>query len=222
MSLTVITKNGGVDVNTSQKVIQLPVTWDEMVAAFGRGYNYPQPTGQTTVFRTGDDPDIEATVFAPIRVANSLKVQNSLVDFLTLGNTNSFGNTDRFTDINGLQIYADDGIIDNYTGLMWYRIPFFGIWNAAIDGALSSIQNSFSDWFLPNVLHLSSIFNHNSVISLNYAPFSITAATIHTSTTDPEATANMFFSRQSSHSNGLIDSVGKGANVSYIICRKHF
>ncbi len=118
MSVTVVTSDSTIKVNTSQKVISSPPSgWDEQIAEYGRAYNYPQPTGQTTVYRTGDDADIEATIFEPIREANGLKVMNSLVSFLVLVNNNTFGNKNRFTDINGLQTFGDNYFIDNYTGL---------------------------------------------------------------------------------------------------------
>ena len=150
-----------------------PSGWDEQIAEYGRGYNYPQTTAQTVVYRTGDDADIEATIFAPIRVANSLKVQNSLTDFTTLGNTNSFGNTDRFTDSEGLQDYGATGSaltdykIDHYTGLGWsIKSPLSGTWQNSIDNSLSLVENGFSDYFLPSFNQLNSILDYSLSVRL--------------------------------------------------------
>ena len=185
-----ITKNDD-SVVTSPSAIDLdlriidPVTtpsgWDEQVAEYGRGYSFPMPSGQTIVYRTGDDADIETTIFAPVRVANSLKVQNSLVDFLTLGNTNSFGNTVRFTNsIGGVLWDSSDGSIqnyriDNYTGLAQYLLEFTNFsWDEKVDTAINSNILGFSDWFFPNINILHSIQNyeegfngyaHNGILS---------------------------------------------------------
>jgi hypothetical protein len=223
--VAVITKNGGVDVITSQKVIStIPTGWDEQIAEYGRGYNYPKPTGQTTVFRTGDDADIEATIFAPVRVANSLKVQNSKTDFFTLGNANSFGNTNVFTDINGLQVYGDDLVIDNDSGLMIYRIVQGANsknWEEAIDESLASLQGGFDGWFLFNTNQIISICNYGiaSGSLLNYAPFNI-AANLKLSNTVPNNTTRAPFNSNNAQLANPIEA--KTTNRSYIICRKHF
>ena len=210
--------------------IAAPIGWDAQVAEYGRGYNYPQPTGQTTIYRTGDDADIEATIFAPIRVANSLKVQNSLVDFLTLGNTNSFGNTDRFTDSEGLQDYGATGsalldyIIDNYTGLGFCRIiQPINTWNNLIDSAISSTQNGFTDWFMININQSISILNHNYASVLSYSPFNINVSLIMLSTTDSGSTLNMYVVRPLAHTSGLLDVLSKNTStVGTYLFRKHF
>lgn len=220
MGVTVVTSDATIQVNTSQRILA-PSGWDAQVAEYGRGYNYPQP-GQTTVFRTGDDADIEATIFAPVRVANSLKVQNSLINFLTLGNTNSFGNTNRLTDINGLQVYGDGLIIDNYTGLMWDRAVFSKNYNTAIDDGLSKTTGGFSDWFFPSKNQYLSIWRTGDTfdIGFNYSPFNIPASTfLGCSTTDPDPTANYLLIRGSI---SPISTSTKTTTRSGIFCRKHF
>lgn len=205
-----------------------PENWDELVALIGRGYNYPQPTGQTTVFRTGDDADIEQSVFSPIRAANTLKAQNGLVDFLTLVNNNSFGNTDRFTDSEGGQDYDGTGgslidyVVDNYRGLAWFRIvQSSDNWDNSIDNGVSSSQNSFSDWFIPSLKNLLSIQKviTGSALNMNYSPFNIsTTSDLWSSTTRPDSTTqanNMRIIFRTNFSN-------KTNLVTYLICRKHF
>ena len=55
-------------VSTNQTVISsVPSTWSEMVAEYGQGYPYAPLTGQTTSYRTGDDANIESTIFSPAR-----------------------------------------------------------------------------------------------------------------------------------------------------------
>lgn len=201
-----------------------PETWDELAALIGRGYNYPIPTGHTTIFRTGDDADIEQTVFAPVREANSSKAQNGLVDFLTLVNNNSFGNADRFTDSEGGQDYDGTGgslidyIVDNYTGLGWHRVTqSTAPWNDAIDNALSSTLNSFSDWFLPNHKQLRSIGDTSIDLQNNYVPFSINA-NLYSSSTRTGNTTQAFTT--TSLSRGA--TLSKTTSTPFIFCRKHF
>jgi len=224
--LTVITKNGGVDVITSQKV-NIPTGWDEQVAEYGRGYNYPQPTGQTTVYRTGDDADIEATIFAPVRVANSLKVQNSLIDFFTLGNTNSFGNTNRFTDSVGGQIAGagngslTDYVICNYTGLAVSRIVRSAVdWPDATDAALAITLNGFSDWFLGNSNIQESIFNKSLDQQLNYSPLNVVIYPSETWTSTTRGGATTQAITYISISRGSLEI--KTSTREYFIWRKHF
>ena len=218
MGVTVVTSDSNVIVNTSQKVISsAPSGWDEQISEYGRGYNYPQPTGQTTVYRNGDDADIEATVFAPVRVANSLKVQNSLVDFLTLGNTNSFGNTDKFTDINGLQVYGDGLIIDNYTGIMWYKVYLTAdTWNNQIDIALASTQGGYNDWFLPNTNQIEAIRNKQS---FRVAPFDTLFKDQFSSTTRNNNTLHTF---RYTNTEGDDSATLKTNLYTSMMCRKHF
>jgi len=227
MSVTVVASGGNVSVATSSNSVSIATTtgtniatWDRLVALAGRGYNYPQPTGQTTVYRTGDDADIEATIFAPIRAANSLKAQNSLADFTTLNNTNSFGNTNRFTDVNGLQIYGDNYIIDNYTGLGWYalKIDITGLtlWDELIDLGVSSNQNSFDDWFIPNITQAYSLNNDNSVLSVfNNAAFFY----FSTSTTRSQSTTQAIRPTSTNFIGGFMN---KTQIFESLLCRKHF
>lgn len=209
-----------------------PSGWAAMVTAYGIGYNYPQQTGQTTVYRTGDDADIEATIFTTaIRAANNLKPHNGLSDFTTLTNNNAFGTTVRFTDELGTEIFANDLIIDHYTGLMWYRIKSaLEIWNTSIDNALSSTQGGHSDWFLPNTSQLFTITDQSLAVSpLNYAPFNLVAANgkgFISSTADASVptTDSMILIADTilpAYAWGFI-GVPKATTYYSIICRKHY
>lgn len=113
-------------------------------------------TGQTTVYRTGDDADTSS--------------EGRATDFLTLASNNPFGNTNRFTDILGGQTYADYIQIDwsTYDGSTVLGFDFGGVlgrgyspftdlgqpnntWDSAIDGALSHTNGTFTTgWRCPN------------------------------------------------------------------------
>lgn len=116
-----------------------PASWDEMVAAYGHGYHYTNPTGYPTSMRAWDDKYVEDNVLAAARDGQELRVKNQLQagSVTRFKNANVFGNTFRFTsDIGG---YYDGGyyydkngvlsdkatqfanayIIDHYTGYGW-------------------------------------------------------------------------------------------------------
>lgn len=219
-----------------------PSTWDEMAAFYGRGYHYPK-TGQSTVYRTGDDADIEQTLFTnAIRLANSKKIFNTLADFTTLNNNNAFGNTNRFTDSVGGQNYIDGTggaaaryAIDHYTGLGWYTL-YVGVlnktWNQAIDEALAeTVKGGFDDWFIPNDEQLYSILNMGATGKyFNYDPFTFldTAANniyIYTSTTELYLTSykHSLLYDNNNFTGPIIFNLSIAFNTgSYIICRKHY
>ncbi len=209
--------------DTAKSTFGATLDWDDQVALLGRGSAYPQPTGQEISYRTNDDADIEATVFAPVRAANGLKAINSLSSFLVLNNNNSWGNTNRFTAEDGTQTYTANLVLDNLTGLMWYRVlQASANWNDAIDAALASTQGGFEDWFLPSVSQIHTIADFENSKFTNYSPFSFTS-NLHTSSTDVDTTANDWLARMTtSHTAGMYDSNAKIAAISYIICRKHF
>jgi hypothetical protein len=143
------------------------------------------PTGQTTVFRTGDDAD-------------NRTVNGRAVDFFTLDYTNPFGNTNRFTDELGGSTYANDIVIDwstynNVTGkVLGYRRVSLGTvnWNTAIDNSLALSVGTFtSGWRLANNIEINSIANWGLTSVHNYAPFNINTE-MWSSTTYASATSS--------------------------------
>jgi hypothetical protein len=146
-------------------------------------------TGQTTSYRTGDDPNLGT---------------GRATSFTVLSANNPFGNTNRFTDELGGTTYTNNIVIDwsTYDGstvLGWYRLarPASGsyTWNQAIDNALSfSIGTYTSGWKLANMMEYASLINWGNTPAnkINYAPFSL-VGDFWSSTTDANATANAFY-----------------------------
>jgi len=203
-------------------------TWAQMVAAFGRGYNIPLPTS-TTSYRPGDDADIEATIFtAAVRNAESIKVRNTLSDEGALNNNNSFGNTNRYTDESGTQVYTNDYFIDHYTGLGWYRVgitPDPYTWNQAIDDCLAFSTLGFSDFFLPSYQQILSLTDYTLqyVINNSSAPTSSLSRYIITSTTRASSTVNfLFFDQYLGYGSNTSKSAPGRTLLTYLYCRKHF
>lgn len=122
-------------------------------------------TGQTTSYRTGDNPTV-----------------GRATSFSVLNGNNPFGNTNRFTDPLGGQTYANRIAIDwsTYDGTnvlgYYYTIGASDItWNAAIDAAAALSTGGFtSGWRLPNIHEMLSICNYQLASLLNYSPFNVT------------------------------------------------
>jgi hypothetical protein len=118
-------------------------------------------TGQTVSYRTGDDGDIQA---------------GRETDFFTLPSNNPFGNTNRFTDELGTQVYTNDIVIDwstyNGSDVLGYKITEYSVtsWNQAIDDCLATSISIFtSNWHLTNVYELENICWWGSTSQLNHS-----------------------------------------------------
>lgn len=127
-------------------------------------------TGQTTVYRTGDDADTSS--------------EGRATDFYTLASNNPFGNTNRFTDELGGQTYTDGILIDWSTydnvaeTVLGYGVNRTGnSWNNAIDNALLTTLGSYtSGWRLPNIIELISLRDFESGVAYSYSPFNISSS----------------------------------------------
>jgi hypothetical protein len=188
-------------------------------------YNLVEPTGQTTSYRTGDDANIESVQLLHFRAAMSQWNGTSpeLVNFYGLAQNNAFGNTNRFTDEDGLQVYGSGYLIDHYTGLGWSTVRATSAnWDNNIDNALASSVVGFTDWFLPNMSQLTSIYRtgNTSDIGLNYSPFTISFNDIvPASTTDPLPTTNNLALRgKQTQVYTEVKTNSRGA----LYCRKHY
>jgi len=146
-------------------------------------------TGQTTSYRTGDDGDDE---------------RGRASSFMVLASNNPFGNTNRFTALDGTQTYANNVILDwsSYDGarVLGYNTTDFATianWNTQIDNAVAANHLSYTNWRMANINEIA-VIGHlqngtSAGFSLNYAPFSLSdGIVIHSSTTNAgTTTANM-------------------------------
>jgi hypothetical protein len=155
----------------------------------GIAYQRPLLTGQTASYRTGDDAwQLANNTYDYTPPAYPVSYAQ-LDTFTTLISNNAFGNKNRFTDENGLQVYGSTYIIDHLTGLGWSTSRTYGNWNDAIDTAAAYLggTSGYSDYRTPNTAEMESIFKGDSA-GLNYAPFStfwVTSANYyHSSTTN--------------------------------------
>lgn len=124
-------------------------------------------TNQSVSYRTGDDGDIEA---------------GRDVSFFTLPGNNPYGNTKRFLDELGTEVFTNKIVIDwsTYDGstVLGYYTNLNGSnvnWDQAIDGAAALSVGSFtSGWRLPNRNEFNNIVNDAQTYPINYAPFNFT------------------------------------------------
>jgi hypothetical protein len=170
-------------------------------------------TGQTTSYRTGDDPNLGT---------------GRATSFSILAANNPFGNTNRFTDELGGSTYTNNIVIDwsTYDGstvLGWYRLkrPATGsyTWNQAIDNALTFTIGTFtSGWKLANMMEYLSLVNWGNTPAnkINYAPFSL-VGDFWSSTTDANNTANAFYLINSTTLH--VFTTGKTAGISSLFNR---
>ncbi len=145
-------------------------------------------TGAFTL-RTGDDGD---------------EAFGRGVDFFTLDFNNPFGNTSRFTDILGTQVYTSNEVIDwstynqvNLTVLVYYRVVNS---NATLLVQLAGqpyTRAGRTGWYIPNVKQMHNIQNYGVIRNyFNYSPFNFeyvgTTDRLWCSTSD-SVTVGVFF-----------------------------
>ena len=108
-------------------------------------------TGQTMIYYTGDDGDIQAGVEWP-------------VPRFTITYCNSSGPCeDQSSDCDGKS--STDLVTDNLTGLMWTRnanlLNVKRAWEPALDFANNLNLGGYTDWRLPNINELRSLIDYS-------------------------------------------------------------
>jgi hypothetical protein len=171
-------------------------------------------TGQTTSYATGDDGNLQQGR-----------------SFTTLLENNPFGNTNRFTALNGTQTYTNNIVLDwstwnGQTVLGYYRLingtgtVLTKTWATAISESNAlSVSVYTSSWRLVNRNELNNICNMELSIPLNYAPFNINLVTQIWSSTTLKSITNQAY--RVSNVNGNINSVDKASTTGtgWLACR---
>src|SRR3990167_1702517 len=174
----------------------------------------PYKTGQTVSYVANDDGALE---------------RGNGVDFLTLSHNNPFGNTNRFTDILGTQIYADGWVIDwstynQVTGdfVMWFTTYEAAATWANAMAAQPYTRGAYADCYIPNESELYNLLNRGVSPSTNYAPFNLNVTLgnngLWTSTTVPNNAAAAYYFAGSAANNTITGSA-KTANQRFILMR---
>ena len=127
-------------------------------------------SGATVSYQTNDDGDKEF---------------GQGTDFFTLDYNNKFGNTNRFTDDLGTQIYTSGIIVDwttfnqvNDTVLCYYKTVELPNTLTNLINSQPYTKNSLSNWWVCNMAQLLHLFSYGVYRNvLNYAPFNLSTAT---------------------------------------------
>ena len=117
-------------------------------------------TGITTSYLPGDDGALQ---------------QGRGIDFFTLEEPNIFGNTNRFTDTNGLQVYGDFMVLDHQTN---DGVNILGYLKEIVPSDSMGFQLAYINLIpglkMVNINQLMNICNWGEYFDpLNYAPFNI-------------------------------------------------
>lgn len=163
----------------------------------GITYQRPLLTNQKISYRTGDDgwhlTNGTYDYTPPTFPTHCAQLDTTAVSpFTTLVNNNAFGNKNRFTDENGLQVFGNNVYIDHLSGLMYYDtwgVLGDKLWDDHIDAAIVFTHLGFDDWRLINIQEMINVhqYNTNEVVTnlINFAPTFTGNRAIGTSTTDP-------------------------------------
>jgi hypothetical protein len=85
---------------------------------------------------------------------------------------NTFGNKNRFTDENGLQVYGGDLTIDHLTGLMYKRTAMSNANHAnRCLNAQNSTEGGFTDWRVANDPEIMSVLINQTNRVFNRPPY---------------------------------------------------
>lgn len=167
-------------------------------------------TGQITTYATDDDGDLQ---------------NGRDVDFFTLPLNNPFGNTNRFTALNGSQTYTNDIIIDwstyeSNTVLGYYRgsINTNRSWADSLTWASGLNIAGYTNWKLTNIKELLNLGNYSFGGGvLTYSPINLVSNSFWSSTTVNNNTASAY--SMSGGLGAISTSSGKGSLLRTLACR---
>lgn len=192
------------------------------VTLSGIAYQRPQLTRQTTIYRTGDDGwHLANGTYDYTPPVNPINIAE-LAGFTVLKNNNFFGNTNRFTDENGLQVYGNNYIIDHLTGLGWSTSRGFANWDDLIDAANIYVDSlGHNDYRIPNIQEVNSIYNTQTT-GFNYAPFNTFWTPVSQYYTSSTTCTNTTGSRLSANWTETGRAIAKTAGSFGLRCRNHY
>jgi hypothetical protein len=191
-------------------------------------------TGQLTSYRTGDDAwrllNSEYVNTQPAYPVSYAQLDTTALDpFRTLLNNNAFGNKNRFTDENGLQVYGNNYAIDHLTNRGWYLTVQSAVtWNNAIDNSVAFTVLGYTDFYLPSIKEMESIVDVEDNDVLIYSPFNFSNAIggvdLWTSTTNKGETTRAFIVQplvSGTQSYNVARTLKTSTEKHYIV-RKHY
>ena len=196
----------------------------------GIQYQRPSVMAQDTSYATNDNAwNIVNGVYTyvppvlPIHTA-ALDLTHATPYYFLVEN-NVFGNKDRFTALDGTNVYPSNYVIDHLTGLGWGR-TMLGLstnWNAKLIEATGLTIAGFSDFRLPSQTEYTSVIQQNSY-ALNNAPFLCpTSSSVFTcsDTSHASSTSNTRLVRNNTQFSADAKSTAVSSRA-YIPVRNHF
>jgi hypothetical protein len=191
-------------------------------------YNWPR-INQSVSYVTGDAGQVNNDFYADFLASIPAKVKKPQLDsFTTLKEPNVFGNLNRFTDINGAQVYPIISgsiryAIDHYTGIGWAYTNTGGYgadtFNAACPAVYSLSFGGYDDWFVSPIEFLNSLVNNSLGVVYNYLPFGVTSSLFFMSSSTLAHSTTLAAGLTTNYA---IGSTNKTTSRAYYICRKHF
>jgi hypothetical protein len=195
------------------------------------GIHYQRPffSGQTTSYRTYD----EAWQFAngsydytppsnPTHIARMDETVTTNLRFFTLADNNAFGNTNRFTDENGLQVFGNNYTIDHLTGLGIYTVLQSNLpWDTHIDNTPSKTTLGYTDFRMANINEINSLCYYEAATLFNYTGLS----SLQNSNNQWTSSTPHSFSTSAYHYNvihGLLNWRAKTNNGRAVYVRNHY
>ena len=198
----------------------------QSAGASGIAYSRAMSSGQTTSYELYDDawqtannpyPDPPSSPEFVARID-----EGAVTPYLTLVDNNAFGNKNRFTDEDGLQVYGSDYAIDHLTGLGWKITPVAAGENfaTALATANSATIATYSDWRIARITEFDSIMQTGASV-LEYTPFigSFSGNTA-TSTIFTTNTIAMWYIDAGSGNDG--GAARTSTTIKWIYCRTHY
>jgi hypothetical protein len=138
---------------------------------------------------------------------------------LFLKQNNSFGNLNRFTDINGLQVYGNDYVIDHLTRLGVLR-TYSGLydWATQLTTANSSTDLGYTDWRIASAEEMISLASNSQNGPLYYGGLLIGGARFSSSTRVASSTKALYI-QQSVYG---LTTFTKTSSLLSVLVRNHF
>lgn len=176
---------------------------------------YPLKTGQTVSYGSGSDGDVQS---------------GRDVDFFTLDENNPFGNTLRFTDVNGTQVWTSGDIIIDWaqyepkTGkVLFILIDRTGNtnWSNCLSQATSRTNHGYNDWRLLTPMEYQNLvyYEVGQTFAFDYSPMNLMlfGAAIWLSTTYPRNSDRAISATLTTFS--MTGSTTKSTSIRGCICR---
>jgi hypothetical protein len=208
--------------------VSWPSVKDYTATALGIGY-IPIPFPENTTQYAVGDARWQVTNNIWDRTVLGITPLPSNNDTLLGTTLNAFGNTNVWTDEDGLQVYGNNYAINHLYGIGFYlTVQGVDIWEDAIANSQSASitvgSETYTDWYVPNAYVYSLLFRRDGGggSNLNFSPISITSANLWTSESGQVASPATFKTAANPTSSSSLGERNRGLTANYIYIRRHY